>query len=139
MPTTPESLLYQVADILQLPLHRVDKGYKAVNATDIQIGPWSVATDIRVKSDTLTKDHAAFWVFINRNLWLYVVSYGRGEQAKMIVFDGSIAKLSKGLLQTPCETNNDLKATLARLREAGGIAYAYDKETGWKSSTVDIA
>lgn len=121
-----EHLLYSVADTLQIPLHAVGKGYKSDTTTteEVQIGPWKVPFHVRVKTDVVTPNAVGAWAYFGYNLWMYVTSYNNGNSVNIIVFDGTIAKLSKGLLTTPCE-NGDLKATVLRLKQAGGILYDF--------------
>lgn len=131
-----EALLYGVADILQVPLRVVGKGYKSAEPRMVKIGPWEFSHTLQVKSDVLDKDLASFWVRISGDLWIYAISFNNGNSVKLIVFSAAAAKINKGLLALPCSDGN-LKASLELVKAAGGLAFTF-KNDQWVSCPVEF-
>lgn len=136
-----ESLLYGVADLLQVPLHPVGDGYKSNETRKTKLGPWDYEMNIQVKSDVLTEDVASFWVRLIGDLWMYVVSQRSTTKGsptvRFIPFSASAAKLNKGMLATSC-TGGVLKESLAKVKAAGGVPYQYTPKGGWEATTFDV-
>jgi hypothetical protein len=123
---TSDSTLFAIADTLNMPLHPVGEGYRSVKSVKLPFGPWQLEIDITAKSDVLEKDKAAFFAHLHDDLWAYIISRKGGDIAHLIVFSGSAAKVDKGTLITPF-VQGDLKATIKRLLDAGGVAFTHTK------------
>ena len=122
-------ILFNFVDSLQLAIHPIGDGYKADNIAELDIGPWTVTANMKVKSDVLTKDVASFYVHVLEDFWLYFVSQDNGNSATIIVFSGEAAKVGKSIMQTPCDNGNVaiLNSTITRLRKVG-VTYSLQGE-----------
>jgi hypothetical protein len=122
-----EQLVFMVADTLQTTLHVVGEGIKAHLPVKTKHGGWVMAHDMKVKSDVLTPNVAAFFVQVRKNLWLYVVAYS-GVKVKVIIFDAARAKISSGFMSTSCG-QGDLATSIKRLSAVKAASLEFDSAT----------
>lgn len=123
-----DELVYMLADILEIPLHRVGDGIKAATKVQQDVGPFVLDFEIMAKSDVLSLEESSMLVRIGKALWMYVIVDDK-KNAKLYVFNGDVAGLTKSLMTTPCE-NGSVDATLKKITKAQGIPYAFNEGKG---------
>lgn len=93
-----DTLLYYIADSLQMTLHLLEGRYRASEKRKLYLGPWVFEEQVTACSDIVSKTVCSFVVKVTSRVFLYLVS--RDSHTTAYVFDGqdfglTAASLSK--------------------------------------------
>lgn len=138
---TMDSLMFNVADTLDLTLYMNAEGKSAEGSTvkKIAVGPWKGKTHVYAQTDVVSNDTVAVLVKIRKSLWAYVVSYkprvGGVSRLVMIPFDGKKAGAKTGNLKAFC--TGDLGKTMAKVSPFIGAAFEH-KMSKWSRVDADV-
>jgi hypothetical protein len=96
--TTKESLLYSVADTIQVPLVPFIGGYLGKAKQAVKVGPWMLHYEPTALSDVIQPDYATFFVHVNKDLWLYIEASDTGMLLHVV--NGGLVGLNQSTLKT---------------------------------------
>lgn len=132
-----DTVLFPVADALDLPLHELPGGVvKGAGSKVLKAGPWMLMADMVVCSDSITPTTSGFLVRMYRNLWVYMVvgvkfSKSTTPVVAMLFFDGNQFGVKPKDIATFGE--KDIPATIEKIRGAVSKVAVFDNTSkNWK-------
>lgn len=121
----PDSLLFGVADALNMSLHLMADHFRGAEMKLLKLGFWSSKAEMTACSDILTKDVATFFVKVKGSVWLYFVNE-QDKPSRVYAFDGA----SLGLRVKDMSTfgQPSLAGSLKKILPAVRGVFQYDDE-----------
>lgn len=124
--------IYQAADILGIPLHKVGNRWRGAQPTTLRVGPLSFKAELTACSDECSDGCVSFLAKSSGDLWLYlVVGWDVKKQAPtplLYVLDGGAAGLH--MADISHYGTGTAKGTVAKFAAAQRAVFTYTDS--WK-------
>lgn len=126
-----ESLLFPLADAMQLPLYLMGTRFRAHKEQSVKAGPWTLKTEVTAISDELGQYRASMFCRIRKSLWAYFICDHQGNRLRCTLFNAERLHVKSKDIESLC--TGDAIKTLVKIAPATVGNFVFHEEK-WRET-----